>query len=728
MPAALSAQLLVEPVKNPEVVKYFYKGARTKSMQGMELWNGYMFSFLDGGHCKVYNFVSRDSVPIAEFSLESAQKDNHSNQVSFGLETAKGGSFPLLYVTIGKPGSDIDWKCMVESITKKGKKWSSKLEQVITLDTIGFDAAGFHHIFGAPSWMIDRERGDLWVFSALKRTKFQTTGEMWNNKYLALKFRIPKLSEGKEVTLTAADLIEEQVFDFDAYATQSGSVHDGKIYYTFGFGKKRAESPSKIRVYDLDRHIIAARYDLREEIPEETEAVILPGDGYMYVNTNSPHVYRIPVPDYTVPEATNTFDAIRNFPALAGATYYVDPLNQIDDQNVPAGYEPFYMSTYSRHGMRYLDDPKMVDMLCDVLDWADAQGVLTAHGKSVRERFQLIRPDMDQRAGELTQGGMRQWREAARRLVAQYPTVFAGNPQLKSESTNVMRTAMSMASFNQELKAINPDFNINMDVSSQFHYWLNPYTGGVRGRLPIDEVLRSRDGEWYQKWRDYCNKIVDVDRVMAELFTDVEAAKAKVDPIELEYALFLLANDGAILDHPMLFMDIFTPDEVLSWWELENYKMYMIRGKDPVNLGRGWQRGAYILENILNEATTFMQQPRNGIHMRFGHDACLMGMLAMMDADTWGKQANSPEEVKDIWQLHKIPMATICSFNFYRSKSNDDVVVKVLLNGKAMKLPVAEVQDRCYRWSDLKNYYLPKIEEAKAALDAYGTNQNQENN
>jgi hypothetical protein len=154
----------------------------------------------------------------------------------------------------------------------------------------------------------------------------------------------------------------------------------------------------------------------------------------------------------------------------------------------------------------------------------------------------------------------------------------------------------------------------------------------------------------------------------------------------------------------------------------------MIRGKDPVNLGRGWQRGAYILENILNEATTFMQQPRNGIHMRFGHDACLMGMLAMMDADTWGKQANSPEEVKDIWQLHKIPMATICSFNFYRSKSNDDVVVKVLLNGKAMKLPVAEVQDRCYRWSDLKNYYLPKIEEAKAALDAYGTNQNQENN
>ncbi len=288
----------------PECSEFIVKQGRGRAQQGLEMYKRYIFSLEDGGHVNVYDFKNADGKPIAGFELASSCPDNHANNAEFGVEKKRGASFPLMYISIGKPGSDLDWTCFVESITRRGKRFSSELVQTITLDISGFAAKGYEPVFGAPSWLIDSERKALWVFSAHQRTTPKVTLRAEDNFYIAYRFRIPALSEGASVTLTVDDLQQQVIFPFETWFTQAGCMYDGKIFYCFGVGKLDPENrPSRIRVYDTDSGTIIAKYNLNEEIPYEMEDLVI-RDGWIYVNTNTspsrgqgdPVIYKLSMP------------------------------------------------------------------------------------------------------------------------------------------------------------------------------------------------------------------------------------------------------------------------------------------------------------------------------------------------------------------------------------------------------------------------------------------------
>ena len=293
---------LPEP-EDPEVQVFIARQGRGRAQQGMEMYGKYILSCEDGGHVNVYNYRKADPVPIAQFDLASSRKDNHANNAEFGVEKARGGSFPLLYISNGKVGSDIEWICFVESVSKRWGKWKSTLVQKIILDGCdGWEGNGYTAIFGAPSWLVDRERGFLWVFSAIKRTTPQVTKVFSENLYVATKFRIPKLSEGPEVHLGLADILDQKTFPFDIGFTQAGCMHDGLLYYCYGVGNKDESRPAGIRVYDTDSGKIAARYNLKEIVLQEPEDIVI-RDGWLFLNANTPsksgilpNIYKISLP------------------------------------------------------------------------------------------------------------------------------------------------------------------------------------------------------------------------------------------------------------------------------------------------------------------------------------------------------------------------------------------------------------------------------------------------
>lgn len=289
---------------NPECSEFIVKEGRKRPQQGMDISGRFLFSLEDGGHVNVYDFKKANPVPIGGFELASSCKDNHANNAEFGIEKKRGASFPLLYISNGKVGSDIEWTCFVESIKRCGKKFSSELVQTIKLDISGFAEKGYEPIFGAPSWLIDRERKALWVFSAHQRTTPAVTLRAEDNFYIAYQFRIPALSEGAEVTLTVDDLVKQVIFPYETWFTQAGCMYDGKIFYCFGVGViDPVGRPSRIRVYDTDTGTICAKYNLDEEIPYEMEDLAI-RDGWLYVNTNTsprrgqgkPIVYKLALP------------------------------------------------------------------------------------------------------------------------------------------------------------------------------------------------------------------------------------------------------------------------------------------------------------------------------------------------------------------------------------------------------------------------------------------------
>lgn len=297
------ADQVFPPFETPEVSVFLAKGNRGRAQQGMALWGRYIFSCEDRGHVNIYDFRRASPTPVAGFDLASSGKDNHANNAEFGVEKKKGASFPLLYISIGKVGCDIEWNCYVESVTRKGKEWSSERVQVITLDRCeGWAEAGYTPIFGSPSWLVDREQGFLWAFSAIRRTTPQVTPDPRENLYVATKFRIPKLAEGPEVHLGLKDILAQVTFPSDIGFTQAGCIHDGMIYYCFGVGNRDAKRPAALRVYDTETGRIAARYDLYDLVLQEPEDVFLKGR-WLYMNANTPskgeivpQIYRISLP------------------------------------------------------------------------------------------------------------------------------------------------------------------------------------------------------------------------------------------------------------------------------------------------------------------------------------------------------------------------------------------------------------------------------------------------
>jgi hypothetical protein len=271
------------------------------SVQGMAITaDGHLLQGGDGGQCRVYDLNSPADTPIAEFRFASAGRDNHANALSLG-DYYQGGAFPLVYVTGGQPASGV-MECHVENIRRTGRGYAAERVQRITLAAeFAWDmkpespyrtADGFYQIWGAPSWLIDSRAKCLYTFSAVYRTTAPYAKYQAGNRYIVTKLRLPAVSEG-DVTLTRQDVLAQTVCDFDVFITQSGCVHEGELYYAFGFGRARGQiGESQMRAYDLETGRITRRFDLTEEIPEELEACSF-YQGELYVVTQNASLYKI---------------------------------------------------------------------------------------------------------------------------------------------------------------------------------------------------------------------------------------------------------------------------------------------------------------------------------------------------------------------------------------------------------------------------------------------------
>ena len=82
----------------------------------------------------------------------------------------------------------------------------------------------------------------------------------------------------------------------------------------------------------------------------------------------------------------------------------------------PAGYVPFYISHYGRHGSRYMSNNEYYVTAINKLDSAQQFGILTAEGKEVLEKLRIGYADAWHRDGDLTKLGAKQHREIAHRM------------------------------------------------------------------------------------------------------------------------------------------------------------------------------------------------------------------------------------------------------------------------------------------------------------------------
>ena len=408
-----------------------------------------------------------------------------------------------------------------------------------------------------------------------------------------------------------------------------------------------------------------------------------------------------------IAEAQSARDEIKSDTHLSASNYLAYPgPTQGDLTPAPEGEKPFYLSHYGRHGSRYLINNDEYKRPYEILKAADEAGKLTPLGKDVLKRVKLIYDEAYKRLGELTPLGAIQHRQIAKRMYERFPEVFEGNAVIDAKSTIVIRCILSMENELQQLLLMNPRLNIRHDASEHDMWYMNFTDKELTGKRSNFETQRAYM-EFVDKHRNY-------ERAMGALFNDAEYMEKNVDAWRLNNYLFKLASNlqSTELHKRITLYDIFTDEEIYSNWQIENVRWYLSYGACPLNGGQQPFTQRNLLRTIIEEADSCIRLRNPGATLRFGHETMVLPLTCLMEINEFGLQETNMERLESKgWLNYKVfPMGANIQFVFYRKNVDDtDVLVKVLLNENEVTLPVKSKTAPYYKWSEVRDYYLQKL-------------------
>lgn len=373
----------------------------------------------------------------------------------------------------------------------------------------------------------------------------------------------------------------------------------------------------------------------------------------------------------------------------------------------PSGKKPFYLSHYGRHGSRFLIEQNDYDFPYQILAKADSAGKLTPLGKDVLKRVTLLRAEADNHFSELTPLGAKQHQQIAKRMFERFPEVFEGKTNIDAKSTTVNRCILSMEYALLQLISMNPNLRVAHEAA-KFDMWYMNYQDKKLNRQKMDSTIKV-------VFQDFLQKYDKSELLMEKLFNDMAYAKKQVDARELTSALFKLASNlqSTELRRKITLYDLFSDEEVYGYWKINNAWWYINFGGYTLNGSKQPYSQRMLLRRIIQEADSCIQLERPGATLRFGHDTMVLPLTCLLELDGYGLQTDNLESLeRKGWLNYKIfPMGANVQFVFYRKDLQDkDVLVKVLLNENEVSLPVRSNTEPYYKWSDVRDYYLRKLD------------------
>lgn len=401
--------------------------------------------------------------------------------------------------------------------------------------------------------------------------------------------------------------------------------------------------------------------------------------------------------------AQTTFEEISADLNKAGGVYLAYPKVEAKQTPAPKGYKPFYVSHYGRHGSRYLLGDGDYQWIIQLMTKADAVNGLTPLGKDVLQRLQLVWKETEGHGGDLTPLGVRQHQGIAERMSKNFPEVFRGKRQISARSTVVYRCAMSMVAFGDRLKGLNPQLDINYEMSEKYMSYLNYHTDRSNA------FTHGEKGPWVEEYRKFEAAQVKPDRLVNSLFSNADFIRCEVNPANLMWGLYWIAVDMQDIETPLSFYDIFTAQEMFDLWQCVNYRFYICNANPLASKGLVMANAKTLVENIIESADSAMKNRSIAATLRFGHDGNVIPLLALLQIENFDVAVAGPAEVYKHWcDFKATPMASNVQLVFFENK-NRDVLVKFLHNEKEVHIPVKTDIWPYYHWNEVKEYYQKRL-------------------
>ena len=385
---------------------------------------------------------------------------------------------------------------------------------------------------------------------------------------------------------------------------------------------------------------------------------------------------------------------------LAAANYrdYPTPTKALTP--APAGYQPFYISHYGRHGSRGLIGPNAFDKPYAALTKADSLGKLTPRGREVLATVKAMRDNGRSREGELTPLGAEQHRAIAKRMYEHFPQVFAGKTHVDARSTVVIRCILSMENELLQLAALNPQLTFTHDASYHDMYFMNDQESPFN-KLRNTQAVKDSLKAFNERHNDFTH-------MLRTVFNDTAYANrmAKTDLAFRLWNMCIDLDNTELRHHFKPLYDLFSPDETYNAWLQNNAYWYCASGPNKITNGAGMYMQANLLRRFLADADSCVQLQHPGAQLRFAHESTVLPFVCRLNINGFGNPRSGLDNLdKEGWASYRVfPMACNVQFIFYRSAKHNDILVKILLNEEEATLPVKTDCAPYYHWNDVRAY------------------------
>jgi len=389
------------------------------------------------------------------------------------------------------------------------------------------------------------------------------------------------------------------------------------------------------------------------------------------------------------PDAISLLEA---HPEYLDGTDFLCPTGPVDLTPAPEGYEAFYISHYGRHGARYAWQSDLYSKLNDVFSKALEEGNLTEQGKDYKDRFDSLYPSVRYRTGDLSRKGWQQQQDLAARMYANFPEVFPDGAKVRAWTSTSTRCVMTMSAFCMGLKGQNPA----LDIFENFGVYFLPAI------LPMDRsnpfrrsVVPTTPIKFDETWEQYIERTVDHMAILSRLFKDPEAALPEEEQWNFTSYLYFFAAGMASLDTDLDFTDIFTPEERIALWKIDDFQFYFYAWPEHL----GYQP---IVDDFVAKADERIASGEVGADLRFGHDYTFLPLLMTLGVNGYDHSVENPDDIPTWCRLQDVPMGANLHFVFFRSEKSPKILFKVLLNGEEARLPVETDCWPYYDWDAFK--------------------------
>ena len=363
----------------------------------------------------------------------------------------------------------------------------------------------------------------------------------------------------------------------------------------------------------------------------------------------------------------------------------------------PRGYKPFYISTYARHGSRYYWNDRLYKQLDTLMKAAHEKQLLTDEGEAFYARFIEAEKELMTGISELTELGWQQHQGIARTMYERFPDVFWKGGNVLAISSLSGRCVLSMSAFCQELVQCNPKIEIR-EQSSRFT--LDGVVPGDRQNPAYREWPKAKP-RFEQNMDAFQRDTTLRHKVISRVFKSTEGLPGNMKRIADN--LVSLYTSLPSIDHEGMMGDILTDADIVQFWETGNLGSYSWVFGDQY-------RTIPILRDIIAKADAVLDGTNDRIaDLRFGHDSYIGPLTVLMGLDGADLDPEDPYAVKDCYQDWKTCKASNIQLVFYRGRqATDPILVKCLLNGFEVSLPMETATFPYYRWSDLRTFYLAR--------------------